>query len=250
MVEGRKPVEVLARLSTPFNRVSIRRVGRRIDMEVEGATFATFHPHRLLTGYSWDGLTAAALLGKTPSSVLVLGLAGGTSTRQMRHLLPRARIVAVEIDPALVGLARAHMDLDDQNIEIQVADADAWIQAEARRYDVVIDDLYRSGDEDVARTHPLWGARLSRLRKLLRPGGRLVANFITDGHHDVQRQRAQKAFEKAFAQVKSVLPPEGLNEILVGGAQLGDWQGLQSHARDFSDEGDRVLWRDIRVFPP
>jgi SAM-dependent methyltransferase len=243
-------VEDFARLSTPFNRVVMRRVGRRIDMEVEGATFATYHPHRYLTGFSWDAITAGTLLGKAPKSILLLGLAGGTSARQLRRLLPGAKITAVEIDPALVGLARAHMDLDALELDIAIADADRYVGRTRERFDVVIDDLYRGDLEDVARVHALWGRRLERLQTLLRPGGRLVANFITDGEHDEQRVLAAMAFTEVFGEVSSVLPPNGLNEILVGGTNLGDETTLAAYTQGWTDKGDIALWGDIRILPP
>ncbi|MFZ9889747.1 MAG: hypothetical protein ACO3JL_19805, partial [Myxococcota bacterium] len=76
----RKEIE---RVSSPFNQLVARQVGERIDLDVEGATFATWHPRHLLTGYSWDALCAASLLRPAgpPRRVLLLGLGGGTVLR-------------------------------------------------------------------------------------------------------------------------------------------------------------------------
>ena len=70
-------------------------------------------------------IAAAALLGKNdpPRSVLMLGLAGGTAFRILRHLLPDCRLTAIDIDPEIVGLAREHMDLDALGIEVVIGDA-------------------------------------------------------------------------------------------------------------------------------
>ena len=98
----RESVE-LESITTPFNSVAARKIGERVDLEVEGATFATWHPKLVMTGYSWDALAVAALLrgDGPPTSILTLGLGGGTVTRQLRMLLPDVRLVGVEIDGAI-----------------------------------------------------------------------------------------------------------------------------------------------------
>ena len=247
MQTGARRETLLEAIDTPFNSVRVTRTGHRVDMDVAGATFATWHPTYLLTGYSWDAVTAGCLLhpGGTPHSLLMLGLAGGTVARQLRHLLPASAIIAVEIDPGLVKLARTHMQLDDLEVEILIADAYDHVARSDRAYDVVIDDIYLTGPEDVERPKAVKGRTLDRLREVMRPDGVLVANMITDGPHRRHFEAAREAFAAAFPRVAEIEAPRGYNTILVGGRSLLDPLRLADYTDAFPTRRDRTLWRRL-----
>ncbi len=244
----------IERVETPFNTVIARRRGPWIDLDVEGATFASWHPTRLLTGYSWDGLSAAAMLLGQPSSVLLLGLGGGTCLHQLRALAPSARLVAIEIDPDVVGLARRHMKLDELDVEVHIVDADAFLASTGDRFDAVLDDLYLTGADDVVRERVPDGERLETLIARTVPGGLIAVNLIDDKGHKTVRRRARKAFREAFEDTKVVRPPRGLNEILVGRAPGGDAERALATRHDlqplrdrFGEDRDKGLWDRIAV---
>ncbi len=235
--------------TTPFNTMAVVQVGDRIDLDVEGATYATWHPERLLTGYSWDALSVACLLrvGGPPRSILLLGLGGGTVSRQLRRFLPDVRLVGVEIDPGVVELARKHLHLDDSGVEVNVADAYEWLAASNEHFDVVIDDLFLTGATDVVRSRVPEGDTLDLVRKRVAPGGLVVANLITDtGEHAAVRKQTRAAFRAAFACVRVVKPPRGLNEILVAGDDVATGRTLQLYA-PLVDAEDRKLFDAVEV---
>lgn len=242
--------EAIETCETPYNSVAVIPRGERLDFDVEGATFASWHPRHLCTGYSWDAVTAACLAGKdAPRSVLVLGLAGGTCTRQLRHLLPDAEITAVEIDGALVELARKHMGLDAQRLKVVVEDAYAFLAKSTAQYDAIVDDLFLCGENDVVRSKVPEGEVLESLVARLAPGGVVAANVITDFGHDLVAAATQRAFAHAFAESYSVIPPRGLNAVVVGGERLRPFPEVRALATRFDEESDRQLWRAMRSDP-
>ncbi|MBJ7394647.1 MAG: methyltransferase domain-containing protein, partial [Akkermansiaceae bacterium] len=91
-----------------------------------------------------DIIAAATLLGGNgpPRSILMLGLAGVTAFRVLRHLLPNCRFTAIDIDSEIVDLAREHMALDELGIEIHTTDAYLWLEQNRQKFDVVFDDIY------------------------------------------------------------------------------------------------------------
>ncbi|MFM8458899.1 MAG: hypothetical protein ACKOB0_08150, partial [Chthoniobacterales bacterium] len=112
------PARKLRRVSavrTAHQDLEVWKSDLATEFRVAGAVHAFYHRCRFLTGLVWDMLAAAALLGEReePRSVLMLGLAGGTSLRTLRHLLPSCRFTAIDIDGEIVRLARRHMALDD-----------------------------------------------------------------------------------------------------------------------------------------
>jgi SAM-dependent methyltransferase len=236
-------------MQTPLNTMSVVQVGARVDLDVEGATYATWHPDHVLTGYSWDGLALGGLLRTSgpPSSVLILGLGGGTVARQLRTFHPQVRIVGVEIDPGVVDLARRYLHLPD-DLEIHIADAYEWLARGDARFDVVIDDLFLTGATDVVRSRVPEGDTLGLLRRRLAPGGVVVANLITDvgAHRDVRR-RARAAFRAAFAVSRVVKPPRGLNEVLVGGDAVARGSALKPLASQLRHPDDLRLFHAVRV---
>lgn len=236
-------------IESPFNTVTVRRRGRWVDLDVEGATYASYHPDRLLTGYSWDALAAGALLGapEGPRSVLLLGLGGGTCLRQLRAASPHVALTAVEIDPAVVKLARRYMDLDAIEVEVVTEDAYAYLKRCRARFDVVIDDLFLTGAEDVYRSGIPEGEGLETLARRCRPGGVVVANLITDVGHAAVRRRTRAAFKARFASVRTVKPPRGLNEVIVGGPSVLSKSALTGYAGAFPDAEDKKLWRRLSV---
>ncbi len=232
--------------------MSVVRVGDRIDLDVEGATYATWHPRHVFTGYSWDGLTLGCLLRHDgpPRSVLILGLGGGTVSRQLRTLLPDVRIVGVEIDDGVIDLARRHLHLDDSDVEVHVADAYDYLAQTSERFDVVIDDLFLTGADDVVRARVPEGDTLSLVRSRVAEGGVVVANVITDaGAHAVVRRKTRAAFRAGFASCRVVTPPRGLNEVLVGGARTRPGTSLKVWGARLSDAEDRELIGKVKVAP-
>lgn len=244
-----KERQTLEHVLSPFNDITVERVDRRIDLEVAGATFATWHATHLLTGYSWDAITAGCFLAKAgpPKRILILGLGGGTVTRQLRHLLPEAKITGVEIDGEVLRVARQYMALDRQGLEVIEADAYDYLKNTRRRFDVIVDDVYLTGSTDVWRPDDLTEGALDLLAARRRPGGIVLANFITDGDHDRQRKAAQKAFARHFTATALVRPPRGFNGIIVGGDRLVPPKEALKLAGQFEASHDRALWQKISI---
>lgn len=240
----------VGRHRTAFQDVEVWASDRAAEFRVAGAVHAWWHRDRFLTGLAWDNLVAASLLRPAgpPRSLLMLGLAGGTSLRAIRHLLPDVRLVAVDLDPGIVALARRHMHLDDLGIETHEADAYDWLRAyRGPRFDVAIDDVYQALPHDVARPSHGAGAVVGLLRRAVDRDGVVVANLVTGpGHRSVQ-SAFRKAFGAHFKTVRSVTTPEGLNEALVAGravagrAALAGWRDRWVHA------WDRRYWDVLRV---
>ena len=78
---------------TRFQALELWQSDTSTEFRVAGAIHASYHRSRFLTGLAWDLIAAASLLRAAgpPRSLLMLGLAGGTACRVLRHLLPECR---------------------------------------------------------------------------------------------------------------------------------------------------------------
>lgn len=241
----------LETLHTPHNVVQvIEAADGTIDFDVIGATHATWHPRLLLTGHAWDAITAATLMGRSPpQSLLLLGLGGGTVLRQLRFFLPETLMTAVEIDSGMIRLAKTHMDIDALNLEIVEDDAFAFLKRDTRQFDIVIDDLYRCGDQDVERPAAINAANIQSLCQHLTPTGALVMNFVLGGRHRKVHLEGRKAFCEQFQHVRAVQPPLSHNEILVGSQHPEGFcspRDLAAHWKLFPASSDQKRWKELR----
>ncbi|MCU0749511.1 MAG: methyltransferase domain-containing protein [Akkermansiaceae bacterium] len=219
------------------------------EFRVEGAVHAWHHQRRFLTGLAWDMIAASALLGKNhpPRSVLMLGLAGGTAFRTLRHLLPDCQLTAIDIDPEIVQLARDHMQLDDLGIEVIIGDAYAWLAKNKRRFDVVIDDIYLAGKTDVFRPRAWASALMDHLTRAVSPGRVQGVNLVTGPGHRSMQSLTRKVLRETFPTVRSLKSLEAMNEVLVAGQFVAAKSRLKSFGDAFPEWRDRIYWDRIEL---
>ncbi len=220
-----------------------------MDMDVQGAVFATFHPDQLLTGYSWDAITAAAALTpyKRVRRLLMLGVAGGTSLRQIRRLWPKAKLVGLDIDRRLIRAANRYMGLQDCQVEMIFGDADQKLKTLEGSFDVIIDDLYKCGHLDVERGGVPFPSRLQNLVPLLAPKGIIAANFINDVGFEQPLDQGQKAFQANFKENACIRSIYGYNQVFVGGKCLRPDFDLKTYGHKWTSPRDKQLWNDLKV---
>lgn len=235
-------------VTTPWQTVELWTTPRAAELRSGGAVHAWWHRERLLTGLAWDALAAAALLRPAgpPATLLMLGVAGGTAMRTLRHLLPDLAMTGVELDPDVLKLARRHLALEASGAEIVEADALDWLAKSRRRFDVVIDDCYLGGDDDVARS--AWTPeRQQLLEGALAPGGLLAVNLVNSPGHEVVVTSVGMALRREFPVLRRIHPPDSWNEILVVGDGILPGSELQHWSHHFSHPTDRRYWRRLRV---
>jgi spermidine synthase len=128
--------------------------------------------------FNYARLAMGALyLAPEPRRILVVGLGGGTLVNAFRKLLPAARIDAVEIDPAVVRVARRYFDFaPDQGTAVFEEDGRVFVkrmQRKGAKYDLVVLDAF---DHDYIPEHMLTREFLLEVKSLLAPRGVLVGN--------------------------------------------------------------------------
>ncbi len=100
-------------------------------------------PNDLEISYT-RSMMAFLLFDPDPRQVLMVGLGGGSLAKFIYHRLPRARVVAVELNQRVVAVARRffHVPPDDERFEVVVCDGAVYLESEARAADVILVDGY------------------------------------------------------------------------------------------------------------
>jgi spermidine synthase len=148
------------------------RIGRQSCMDVRD-------PDRIVMNYP-QMMLAALFVKPEPKSVLIIGLGGGTIPRALTQLVPHVRIDVVEIDPAVVKVAKKYFAFaSERNVQTIEADGRVFVKRasrEGRRYDLIMLDAF---DHEYIPEHLLTREFLQEARSILAPGGVLAANTFS-----------------------------------------------------------------------
>jgi spermidine synthase len=133
-------------------------------------------PKRLVFPYT-RMMLASLLLDPSPTNVLIVGLGGGTLPKTLAALYPNARIDVVELDPAVVAVAKAYFDfVPTTNMRLFEQDARVWVKraaSAATRYDLIMLDAFNG---DYIPEHLMTREYLQETRQLLTEDGVLASN--------------------------------------------------------------------------
>ncbi|MBW0013663.1 polyamine aminopropyltransferase [Mycobacterium sp.] len=137
---------IIAYRHTPYQEIVVTRRGNDMRLYLDGGLqFSTRDEYRYTETLVYPALGAGA------RSVLVLGGGDGLAARELLRQRGIERIVQVELDPAVIDLARTTMrdanggSLDDPRVNVVIGDAMTWLRgtnvAASGPFDAIIVDL-------------------------------------------------------------------------------------------------------------
>ncbi|MBI2754516.1 MAG: fused MFS/spermidine synthase [Betaproteobacteria bacterium] len=213
-------------------------VGDR-DLNVVETLIDMRQPHVLQHPHS-RAVMAGFLYRPHVSSCLMVGLGGGALVRFIHHSFPEVRLDVVEIDPAVVTVARDFFGVSaGPRTRIFVEDGRDYLARTPERYDLILIDahLYPSDRTD-STGHPL-SLKTERfyrsIHERLNPGGvvmfKVIAGPDARGYLD--------SIRRAFAE-SDVYRPKQTGNVLVFAAPRAPLAGeaeLRIRAREFDRRG-------------
>ncbi|MBV9532300.1 MAG: fused MFS/spermidine synthase [Bradyrhizobium sp.] len=89
-------------------------------------------------------MTASLMYAKDVHSILEVGFGGGRTAWYLHRFLPNVSITSVELDPAVVQLARKYFGIrEEPNFQVVNRDGRLFLSEAKDHYDIILIDAYR-----------------------------------------------------------------------------------------------------------
>lgn len=210
-------------VKSDFSHIRIRRredyrsmmFVRDTQEEVVESMLDLAHPNRLVVPYTQFMFLSYAFR-PAQERVLIVGLGGGSMVHFLKKFDPELKVDVVEIDPAVVDLARRFFGVTTAgNVKIITADAFKYIAGETPKYDVIYMDAFLKPSEETDSTgKPLNLNTVQFYRDLqshLTKDGVVVFNL--NNHRGLREDLA--TMREAFPTVYPFVLPENTGLVVV-----------------------------------
>lgn len=169
-------------------------------------------PQHLVFNYT-KLLFSGLLLIEQPKNILIIGLGGGTMSNTLHQLYPQSTITNVEIDPAVIKVARQYFGfVENQHVTSTVQDGRIFIKRAAlkkQQYDWIILDAFNG---DYIPEHLLTQEFLQEAKNLLTSNGILSANTFSVS--DLYAHESA-TYKKVFGDFYNVANQKNSNRIIL-----------------------------------
>lgn len=107
-----------------------------------------YHPDTLQYNGPWDQFLVSPYFyaSRKPSDikrVAIVGLAAGTTARQMTAVYENISIDGYELDPKIVEVGRKYFDMNMSNLNVIIGDGRLNLERSEQKYDIIAVDAYR-----------------------------------------------------------------------------------------------------------
>jgi len=191
-------------------------------------------PQRLVFNYT-KLLFSSLLLNNDPKRILIIGLGGGTMSNTLHTLYPQAVIQNVEIDPAVIKVARKYFDFfENELITSKVQDGRIFVKRAAlkkQKYDWIILDAFNG---EYIPEHLLTVEFLQETKALLSENGILSANTFSSSELYKHESATYKA---VFGHFLNISNGKNTNRIILTSKQtLPSDDIIENRAKELSSK--------------
>jgi spermidine synthase len=167
------------------------------DVHATQSLMSRRDPNKLVLGYTRTMMSFLLLL-PAPSRISMIGLGGGSLPKYCYHHLPNTKVVAIEIDPAVIALRDTFLiPPDDDRFQVICADGAEYVKGQDARPDVIlVDGFLAHGMPAQLGTAAFYAACHARLAD----NGVLVANFLeSDQDIPFYLEEVRSVFGESFS---------------------------------------------------
>ncbi|MGH8678374.1 MAG: polyamine aminopropyltransferase [Burkholderiales bacterium] len=185
-------------------------------------------PVELVLSYT-RAMMGFLLFCSQPRHAVMVGLGGGSLTKFLYHRMTGTRITVIENNAKVIQVARQCFVVpeDDERLQVELGDGQAWVAAHTQSCDVLMVDGYDGHSQvETLSTEDFYAAA----RGALDPAGILVVNlWSSDRRFDSYLQRIERCFEAL-----ALVPAERRGNVIALGfcckPREARWSRLRAHA--------------------
>ena len=142
--------ELVYETESSNNYIQVTQDGSRTLLSLNDghAIHSIYDPTNLLTGGPWDYFLAGPLFRPQTGpahidNALLIGLAGGTVSKQLTSGYGPIPIDGVELDPKIAEVGREYFDMTEPNLNVIIDDGRYVLRTTGTKYDLIGVDAYR-----------------------------------------------------------------------------------------------------------
>lgn len=215
----------------------VRSQGRTLRLYANGVQHSEYHPDRLFTGSVWDLLWLPVFFREPERirRVLILGLGGGSVVAPLLRFCAPDKIVAVDLDPLHIQVARQFFGIEEAGVECHCMNATAFVeQYQGEPFDLVIEDLFAPHDTTVTRALTADQSWCRALAGLVSEDGYLVMNF-GDWSEYRDSWASEDAARRGWAERFRLSTEDCHNAVIVSSRRAVDSGLLRRHLYEHPD---------------
>jgi predicted membrane-bound spermidine synthase len=142
--------ELIYETESSDNYIQVVQDGSAVELSLNDghATHSIYDPNQELTRGPWDYFMVAPLFNPLTTtaqidSALLIGLAGGTVSKQLTSAYGPIPIDGVEIDPEIAQVGRDYFDMNEPNLNVIIEDGRYVLRTSEETYDLIGVDAYK-----------------------------------------------------------------------------------------------------------
>lgn len=196
----------------------VRNAGNSVRLYRNGVLHTQYNPSRPIGGNLWDLLLIPAFFHAPVaiSRVLVLGVGGGAVIRLLNRFVRPDEIIAVELNPTHIQIARRFFGVGRRQATLIHADAVKWVRNyRGPAFDLIVDDIFGEESGEPERAVAADTDWFNRLQGHLSPRGILVMNFATRTELKSCAYFHDPGIQKRFSSAFRLNKPQYENTIAV-----------------------------------
>lgn len=171
----------------------------------------------IFTGYYYDYYSLLPFYVHRPvGSALIVGLGGGIIANQMHYFHPSIRIDGVEIDPEVLGIARAYFGLSGA-VTTHNQDGRVFMSLGRNRYDIIVIDAYTQ--QIYIPFHLTTSEFFSQVGRRLAPDGLVAMNVSSAGDDSPLMVSLINTLHNSFAHVYQFRVPYTFDNVLIASSR-------------------------------
>ncbi len=200
-----------------------------------------YNPDTLDYAGAWQQVLAAPFFNPPPyapedvRSVAILGLAGGTSARQVASVFPNSQIDGFEIDETVIEVGYEYFAMDIPNLTVYAQDARLGLRSMQKQYQLISIDAYRP---PYIPAHLITVEFFQEVSDHLTEDGVLVLNVAQIGGDRRLVDALTTTLSQVFPSVYTSDVPDTFNTMVYATRSATDVQNLYTNYLLLDESGD------------